>query len=44
MEICKNATTSEHMRDKIDLDLLLYIEYAYGNIGFMPKWLNITTY
>lgn len=43
METCQQAT-KKTTAQKTDMDILLYIEYVYKNFGFIPKWLNISTY
>jgi len=42
METCQNTTTEE--KAVTNMSLLMYMEYAYQHIGFIPKWLNIATY
>ena len=40
MNVCHQKASSENMTSELDVDLLLYMEYAFENIGFIPKWLS----
>jgi hypothetical protein len=44
METCQKIKPKTTKICETDMDLLVHMEYAYENIGFIPKWLGICTY
>jgi hypothetical protein len=42
METCQNATIRK--MECANMDLLVYMEYAFEHIGFIPKWIGIRAY